>query len=168
MKSLIIYFSHTGENYMQDGIRNITVGNTEIVANYLQEITGADRFKVEPAKEYPYSYQECCDVAKEELENNKRPAIKEPLKSIEDYDIIYIGGPIWWGHYPCCLFTALENLDFKGKVVYPFSTHEGSGLGNILSDVQKICVGAEIKGGLAIQGSDAINAKARIERWCKK
>lgn len=168
MKSLIIYFSHTGENYMQDGIRNILIGNTEIVAKYLQEITGADIFKVEPLKEYPYSYQECCDVAKKEIENNERPLIKRKLDSIQEYDVIYIGGPIWWGHFPCCLFTALENLDFKGKIVYPFSTHEGSGLGNIISDVQRMCTGAFIKGGLAIRGSDALNAKEKIESWCKR
>lgn len=67
MKSLVIYFSRTGENYMEDGIRNINEGNTEIVAKKISEITGADLFKVEPVKEYPYNYQECCDVAKKEL-----------------------------------------------------------------------------------------------------
>ena len=107
MKSLVIYFSHTGENYMSDGIRNIDKGNTEIVADTIRDLTGADLFKVEPVNGYPYDYHECCDVAKKEIENNMRPEIKNKLDNIDDYDIIYIGGPIWWGHYPCPLFTAL-------------------------------------------------------------
>ena len=72
MKSLVIYFSHTGENYINGTIRNITRGNTEIVVEKIKEITGADLFKVEPVTAYPYNYQECCDVAKEELNNNIR------------------------------------------------------------------------------------------------
>ena len=167
MKSLVIYFSHIGENYMSDGIRNINKGNTEVVASYIKEITNADLFKVEPVIEYPYNYYECCDVAKEEINNNKRPDIKNKLTSINEYDTIYIGGPIWWGHYPCVLFTVLESLDFTGKTVYPFSTHEGSGLGSIISDIEKICVGANIKNGLAIRGSDAFSSKEKIEKWCK-
>ncbi len=70
MKSLIVYFSRTDENYMEDGIRNIEKGNTEIVAETIQKLTGADLFKVETVNEYPYDYYKCCDVAKEELENN--------------------------------------------------------------------------------------------------
>ena len=167
MKSLVIYFSHTGENYMSDGIRNIDKGNTEIVADTIRDLTGADLFKVEPVNEYPYDYHECCDVAKKEIENNMRPEIKNKLDNIDDYDIIYIGGPIWWGHYPCPLFTALENLDFTQKIVYPFSTHEGSVLGSVMTDIKKLCVGAEIKEGLAIRGSEANFAKNKIESWCK-
>ena len=107
MKELVIYFSHTGENYMKNGIENIEKGNTEIVAENISHLTGADLFKVEPLKEYPYNYHECCDVAKEELENNSRPEIKNKLENISDYDTIYIGGPVWWSHYPMCMFTCL-------------------------------------------------------------
>lgn len=126
MKNLVIYFSHTGENYMKDGIRNITKGNTEIVAEKIKEITNADLYQVMPEKKYPYDYHECCDLAKEELQENKRPNIINPLENIDSYDTIYIGGPVWWGHYPCPLITQLEKLDFKNKTIKPFTTHEGS------------------------------------------
>lgn len=76
MKSLVIYFSHTGENYMRDGIRNIDKGNTKIVAELINEITNAELFEVEPVISYPYNYKECCDKAKEELNSNIRPQIK--------------------------------------------------------------------------------------------
>mgnify|MGYP004514649855 CR=1 FL=1 len=70
MKSLVVYFSHTGENYMNGAIRNITNSNTEIVAEEISKLTGADLFKVETVNDYPYNYQECCDVAKALVTNN--------------------------------------------------------------------------------------------------
>ena len=167
MKNLIIYFSHTGENYMSDGIRNIDKGNTEIVAEKIKELSDIDTdlFKVETIKEYPYNYDECCDIAKQELNKNTRPELKQYLDSLDGYETIYIGYPIWWGTCPMAMFTQLEKLNFFGKVVKPFSTHEGSGLGFSMSDIRRYCVGAEIKEGLAIRGSDVNNAKQQLENW---
>ena len=166
-KSLVIYFSHTGENYMSDGIRNIDKGNTEIIAEMIKDITGADLFKVEPIKDYPYNYKQCCDVALEEKNNNARPEIKKYIDSIDKYEVIYIGYPIYWGTMPMPMFTQLEKLDFAGKIVKPFSTHEGSGLGSSESDVKKLCAGANVMPGLAIQGSTVNGAKAKVETWIK-
>ncbi len=167
MKSLVIYFSHTGENYMQDGIRNITKGNTEIVAENIKEITTADLYQVIPEEKYPYNYHECCDVAKKELHENKRPNVINPLENIDNYDTIYVGGPVWWGHYPCPLITQLEKLDFKNKTIKPFTTHEGSGLGSTLEDIKNYTNG-NIKEGIAIRGSDAEYSKEILESWCNK
>ena len=168
MKSLVIYFSRNGENYMENGVRSIDKGNTEIVAEAIKELVKADLYKVEPIKEYPYNYQDCCDVAKEELENNIKPSIKGEIPNINDYDVIYVGGPVWWGHYPCPLFTVLESLDFTGKIVMPFSTHEGSRLGSIMEDVSKYCIGADIRNGIAIRGCKAKASKNILEGWCLK
>lgn len=167
MKSLVIYFSHTGENYINGTIRNITKGNTEIVVEKIKEITGADLFKVEPVTAYPYNYQECCDVAKEELNNNIKRETKSELTSIADYDTIYIGGPVWLGHYPMPLLATLEKLDFSSKKVKPFTTHEGSGLASVMSDVEKYCKNAIIESGLSIVGSNVNNAEEKLESWCK-
>ena len=113
MKSLVIYFAHTGENYMENGIRNIEVGNTEKAANIIKNYTNADIFKVETLKEYPYNYYECCDVAKKELEQNELPEIKNKLTDVSNYNVIYIGGPVWWGHYPKAIDKALEDVRTK-------------------------------------------------------
>ncbi len=168
MKSLVIYFSHTGENYMSDGIRNIDKGNTEVVAEKIKELTDADLFEIEPIKEYPYHYQECCDIAKEELENNDRPELKVYLENIDEYETIYIGYPIWWGTCPVAVFTQLEKLDFEGKIVKPFATHEGSGLGNSMNDIRKYCKNAEVREGLAIRGSNVEESQTEIENWIRK
>ncbi len=166
MKSLVVYFSHTGENYMNGAIRNITKGNTEIVAEEISKLTGADLFKVEPVNAYPYNYQDCCDVAKEEFINNIRRELKSKLENVANYDVIYIGGPVWWGHYPMPIFTALDGVDFTGKTIKPFTTHEGSDLGSVMDDVRKLCPNAKIENGLSIVGSRVETAKEELEGWC--
>ena len=125
-KSLVIYFSRAGENYFGGVLKNIEKGNTEVIAEYIEELTSADLFKVEPATEYPADYMKCIDVAQKEKDDNARPEIKETLTDIAEYDIIYIGFPNWWGTLPMPMWTQLEQLDFAGKVVKPFVTHEGS------------------------------------------
>lgn len=66
------------------------------------------------------------------------------------------------------MFTQLEKLNFNGKIVKPFTTHEGSGLGNVISDLQKICVGANIKDALVIKGTNAKDSKEIVEKWCRE
>ena len=159
-KSLILYFSRADENY---AVGYIDKGNTEIVAEFVQELTGADMFKVEPLVPYAADYNTCIKEAKERVGN---APIKETLTDISAYDTIYIMSPIYWGTYAPEVETALEGLDFKGKTVRVISTHEGSGLGSMVSDIQKMCKGADIqKNGLAIKGSQVKSSKAAVEKW---
>ena len=163
MSSLVIYFSRSGENYFGGELKNIEKGNTEVIAEYIKELDNADLFKVEPAVEYPEDYMKC--IAKKEQQDDVRPEIKETLDNIDAYDTIYIGYPNWWGTLPMPMFTQLEQLDFTGKTVKPFVTHEGSGFGSSLKDIEKLCKGAEIKNGLSIPGANVENAKSTVEAW---
>lgn len=165
MSDLVIYFSRSGENYFGGELKSIEKGNTEVIAEYIQEITGADLFKVEPAVEYPSDYMKCIDVAKKELADNARPEIKEELSDISEYDTIYVGFPNWWGTLPMPMFTQLEKLDFSGKAVKPFVTHEGSGFGTSKKDLKKLCAGADIKKGLSIPGAKVYGAKNIVQAW---
>ena len=160
MKALIIYFSRADENY---AVGYIDKGNTEIVAEFVQELTAADMFKVEPAVPYAADYQTCIEEAKQRIGN---APIKEKLTDISAYDTVFIMSPIDWGTYAPEVETALEGLDFTGKTVRVISTHEGSRLGSMVDDVKKMCKGANIDGkGLAVKGSSAKSAKASVEKW---
>ncbi len=160
MKALIIYFSRADENY---AVGYIDKGNTEIAAEFLQELTGADLFKVEPAVPYAADYQTCIEEAKQRIGN---APIKEKLTNISAYDTVFIMSPIYWGTYAPEVETALEGLDFTGKTVRIISTHEGSGLGSMVSDVKKMCRGANVDSkGLAIKGSSVKASKSSIEKW---
>ena len=159
-KSLIIYFSRADENY---AVGYIDKGNTETVAEFVQELTGADLFKVEPEVPYAKDYNTCIREAKQRIGN---APIKEKITDISAYDTIFVMSPIYWGTYAPEMETALTDLDFHGKTVRIISTHEGSGLANMVSDVKRLCAGAEVqKNGLAIKGSQAKNSKQKVAEW---
>ena len=159
-KNLIIYFSRADENY---SVGYIDKGNTEIVAEFVQELTGADMFKAEPAVPYAADYNTCIEEAKHRVGN---APLKEKLTDISAYDTVYIMSPIYWGTYAPEVETALEGLDFSDKKVRVISTHEGSGLGSMVSDVKRMCKGADVDTkGLAIRGSQAKNSKKTVENW---
>ena len=165
MSNLVIYFSRSGENYFGGELKNIEKGNTEVIAEYIREFDGADLFKVEPAVDYPEDYMKCIDVAKKEQQQDVRPELKESLEDISSYDTIYIGFPNWWGTLPMPMFTQLEQLDFEGKTVKPFVTHEGSGFGSSQKDLSKLCKGADIKKGLSIPGANVGSSKDIVNAW---
>ncbi len=159
-KSLIIYFSRADENY---SVGYISKGNTEYIADFVRELTGADMFKVEPEVPYAADYKTCIEEAKKRIGN---APIKEKLTDISDYDTIFVMSPIYWGTYAPEIETALEGLDFTGKLIRVVSTHEGSGLASMPSDVKKMCKGAEVDmNGLAIVGSQAKNSKQKVTEW---
>ena len=166
-KKLVVFFSHTGENY---NVGYIEKGNTHIVADMIADATGADIFEIVPEKGYPKSYNECIEIAKKELQANARPDVKGDVK-IEDYDVIFIGYPQWWGEPPMCVYTFIEKHDWNGKTVIPFVTHEGSGMGGTDRKIAAECKGANtLTGkGLAIQGKIAqenqASAKKSVEKW---
>ena len=160
MKSLIIYFSRADENY---AVGYVEKGNTEYIAEFVQVLTGADMFKVEPAVPYAKDYNTCIKEAKQRIGN---APIKEKLTDISAYDTIYIMSPIYWGTYAPEIETALEGLDFTGKTVRVICTHEGSGLSGMPSDVKRMCKGAVVDPkGLAIIGSKATASRKTVEGW---
>lgn len=153
-KKLVVFFSHTGENY---NVGYIEKGNTHIIADMIADTTGADRFEIVPVKGYPKdSYDECIEIAKRELQQNARPAVKGDI-TIEDYDVIFIGYPQWWGEPPMCVYTFIDKHDWAGKTVIPFVTHERSGIGGTDRKISAVCKGANVAigKGLAIEGKVA-------------
>lgn len=162
---LVAYFSRTGENY---GVGRITTGNTRIIAEMIARSTGADLFEIQPVESYPDGYEECTEVAQREKNSRLRPAIKEN-KDVTDYDIIYVGFPIWWGDAPMPVYTWLESQTWQGKTVIPFCTHEGSGLGDAPALIGAACPGATVGKGLAITGTTAqkrrADAQKAVDKW---
>ncbi|MDE6084408.1 MAG: flavodoxin [Muribaculaceae bacterium] len=167
-KKLVVFFSHTGENY---NVGNIEKGNTHIIADMIADATGADIFEIVPEKGYPEdSYDECIEIAKKELQSDARPAVKGDI-NIEDYDVVFIGYPNWWGNPPMCVYTFIENHDWDDKTVIPFITHEGSGMGGTDRKIAEACEGSNtLTGkGLAVQGKVAQenrdSAQKNVDNW---
>lgn len=162
---LIAFYSRADENYVNGIIKTLETGNTEIAAGIIKELTGADMFKIKQAEEYPKDYNECIAKAQEDQKKNARPELKEYPKSIEEYDVIYLGFPNYWSTMPMAVFTFLEHFDFSGKIIKPFCTHEGSGLGGSEADIKRLCPKAKVEKGIAIRGSRVEGSVKDIEKW---
>lgn len=158
-KTLIAYFSRSGENYVNGSIKNLKQGNTEVVALKIKALLpDADMFRIDTTYEYSKFYMACIEEAKQELRDNVRPDVKNPPANIDEYDTVILGYPNWWGTMPMVCYTFLESYDFSGKTIIPFCTNEGSGMGSSVRFIKKLCPEANVEDGTPIHGAEAANA----------
>jgi flavodoxin len=165
---LLAYFSRAGENYYYGGRTNLTVGNTEVLAGMISRLIACAVHRIEPADPYPDDYEET--VARNVREQNEgtRPAIANPLASIDQYDVVLLGSPIWSVRLPMIMTTFTERFPFAGKTVFPFVTYAVSGLGTTVRDYAALCPGATIGEGLAVRGEEVGDAGAAAEAWLRR
>ncbi len=161
---LIVFFSHAGENY---SVGNIKVGNTKLVADEIQKVTGGDIFEIVAEKDYDMPYNQLIKVAQKEAEDNELPAFKGEVKDVDKYDTIFIGGPIWWGTYPQVMFTFFKKYDLDGKTIIPFTTHEGSGLGSVVEDLKTQYPNANVANAFSIAGHNVRSGMDKVDKWLK-
>lgn len=165
MSELIVYFSRKHENYVGGEIKNLEIGNTEVAAGMIRELTGADMFKIEPLQAYSKNYNKCIAQAQEDQRQDARPELKNYPENLDSYDVIYLGFPNYWGTMPMPVFTFLEHFDFSGKTIRPFCTHEGSGKGGSENDIRKLCPSAKVESGIGIRGGSVQWANRDIQGW---
>ncbi|MBQ2527618.1 MAG: NAD(P)H-dependent oxidoreductase [Spirochaetales bacterium] len=167
MGSLVAYFSHEGQNSVNFDVKDIKKGHTRTVAEKIAAFTGADILRIQPAEAYPADYDECCKRAKAEADGSERPAINIPLESLDAYDTIYIGFPIWYRSYPRVIATFIDRFDFTGKKVRPFCTNEEGAFG--MADMELEAAirrrGGEMERGLAVRGSNVDSCDDALKRW---
>lgn len=154
-KMLIVYFSHSG--------------NTRKVAEQIHAFTGADMLELIPAEPYPENYEALVNLAQEQKRQNARPAIATPMPAnIGDYDVIFLGYPVWDYTMPMILYTFLDKYHFPGKKIAPFSTHMGSRLADGPEQIARLCPQAQVLPGLAVRGTNASDCADVVGEWLKK
>lgn len=163
-KSIVIFFSHAGDNY---SVGNVKVGNTKIVADYISEIVGAEQFEIVTHKYDGMAYTPLTRLAQEEANKGELPPYEGSAPDLSQYDTVFIGGPVWWGTYPQVMFTLFKDINLDGKTVYPFTTHEGSGLASCVSDVKRAFPKANVQKGFSIYGHEVRTEKSKVEKWLK-
>ena len=151
-KTLVAYYSRSG--------------NTGAVADIIKNATGADIFEIKTAdaNHYPTEYRATTETAKNEINSATFPAIVT-TPDMTEYDTVFIGTPCWWGTMAGPVHTFLSQVDMSGKTVIPFNTHEGSGVGSVHSDIEKLTPNSTHKTGIAIWGNDASDAGDTINKW---
>lgn len=167
MSILVAYFSRADENYFAGSLRTIEKGNTEVVAEKISELNGADLFKIEMKTPYSKDYKECIKEAQIHKDKGILPELASVPESLDAYDQIVLAYPNYWGTYPMAVLTFLKQFDFTGKTIYPLCTNEGSGMGSSESDLKKELPGADIRKGLSIRGSDVYGCDDDLRAWLR-
>lgn len=152
-KILIVYYSHTG--------------NTRAVAQHIQAHAGGALVELQTLTPYPGEYKALTDQAKKELQTGYKPPLKTSIENIATYDLIFLGSPNWWGTIAAPLRTFLSDYDLSGKIVAPFMTHGGGGLGRTVADIKSLCPAAFVTDGLAVRGTKAATAQGDVAAWLR-
>ena len=166
---LIAFFSRPGENYYYGDRIDLEIGNTRVLAGMISERIPCDVYEIEAAEPYSDDYDATVQRNVDEQQSEARPEIANLPVSIEPYDSILLGSPIWNVRPPRIMLTFAEAFDFAGKTVFPFTTHAMSGLGQAINDYSTACPGASMGEGLAVLGEEVIDdpsaAATRVETW---
>lgn len=165
-KVLVTYFSHSGANY---SVGNVEKGNTKMMAEYIIDYLNADSFEIMPNKTYPTTYDELVEVGQYEQRNNIKVDYVGEI-NIDDYDIIFLGYPIWDGEIPMVVEGFIDNHNFDEKVVIPFNTHAGSGNAGTYKIIEDKLSNSTVMKGLPVKGETARTNEGKSEtiKWLEE
>ena len=142
-KTLVTYFS--------------VYGTAKKTAEEIAKQTGGELIGIEPVIPYDSNrdhYNSLARLAKKEHDEDKRPEIKNDIP-ISDYDVIFLGYPMWWYTFPMIIYTLFDRYDFGGKTIIPFNTHMGSGDGGTYDTIRELASKANVLEGLPVEMQDA-------------
>ena len=165
---LLACFSRAGENYYNGGRTDLKTGNTEVLARMISEHIECDVHRIEAAEAYSDDYDATVARNVREQDADARPAIANPLSSIDRYDLVLLASPIWNVRAPMIMSTFAESYDFRGRTVHPVTTYAMSGLGTTERDYATVCPGATIGEGLAVRGEEVGKADAEVRSWLRR
>lgn len=155
MKNILIaYFSHSGN------IRNL--------AEQIREILAGEIYEIQPVDPYPGEYNACVEQAKREVAQGYKPELKGDPIDISQYEVVFIGSPVWWYTVAPPVASFLSENDFSGKNIAPFCTHEGSGLSKCATDIARMCPKATVLEGAAFRGSRSGNVGKELTNWIER
>ncbi len=155
--------SITGE----EKILTVYFGNAETVAEEIQKKVGGDLFEIETVRSYPTNNTELKNVIKKEKEEKARPELKN-TKDVKDYDIIFIGCPIWEETCPMAVFTYLESQKFEGKTIIPFTIYSGNEVKTLEEDIKKSSNAQNYLKGLGILESNLEKSEEAVAIWLQE
>ena len=173
---LVAYFSYAENADLPEGVdasatasiqmwNDDLTGNTGVVANMIAETAGADLFSIQTVEKYPDTYDATIDQGQEERNADARPELASLPENLDQYDVIFLGFPNWWGDMPMALYSFLDEVDLTGKTIVPFVTSGGSGFSNTISTIESMESGATVQDGLSISGSSATEAQDQVSEW---
>ena len=140
-------------------------GNTKQLAEMIQEQMGGELFEIEPETPYTDDINELSGISLQEQHDNIRPALSSAAPDMSQYDVIFVGYPNWWNNMPMPVFTFLEEYNFSGKTVIPFTTYGNGVWGKSVDSIRATLPDVTILDGLAIQEHELQDASSEVSEW---
>ena len=142
------------------------LGNNQYIAQLIQQEVGGDLFRIETVQEYPGTHEALLEFAYNELSDNARLKLATQIENLDSYDVIFLGYPNWNADLPMTLYTFLEQYDFNGKTIIPFTTHGGSGVSRTVQTIEELQPGATVvEEGLSISRNSVPEAQNDVASW---
>lgn len=174
-KILIAYFSEP----LLDGIDAVTsasrvivdgdlYGSVQYVATVIGKATGGDMVRIQTAQPYPGNFDDLADQADNERQNDIHPALATEIDNFDNYDVVFVGYPIWWYQMPMAMYSFFDKFDCNGKTLIPFSTHGGSGWSGTLEDIRGLVPDATMVDGYSISRNSTVTSRDGILNWLQE
>ncbi len=177
-KVLTVYFTRVGNSEFEEDVDAVSsaslmkdnetlVGNSQLLATMVYNAVGGELYGIQTEKKYPSAYSDTVSVAKDEMDSDEDVALSGTLPELSRYDMVVLVFPVWWGTVPGAVKSFLQSDDLSGKTIYPLVTHGGSGAGNSVEDIRKLCKADVSNDVLEVFDDDVTNAAGAVSEWLK-
>lgn len=173
---LVAYFTYGENAKLPDGVDasssasiqawdGDTTGNTGLAAHWISDAAGGDLFSIQTEEKYPGDYDDTVDQGQEEQSENARPKLSSHVDHMDQYDVVFLGCPNWWGDMPMAVYSFLDEYDLSGKTVIPFVTSGGSGFSDTVSTIKEEEPDADVQEGLELSDSETADSEDEVKSW---
>jgi flavodoxin len=175
-KILIAYFTQPENTSGTDAVSGASVqisggqkiGNIEFVAKMIQEKTGGEFFEIKTQNQYPKTHNALLDYTQKELGDRQKPRLSTHISNMNEYDIIFIGYPIWWYTLPMVIYSFLDEYDLSGKTVIPFCVHGGSGFADTIRRITEQEPRAKMLEGFTVSRNTVARSERDVTAWLRR
>ena len=144
-------------------------GNTQWVADKIQEATGGDIIAIETVRKYPGKHAALVAQGEDEKKRNARPKLEARIDNLDAFDVVFIGYPIWWADLPMPLYSFFDEYDFAGKTIIPFSTHGGSGFADTIAAIAALEPKATVeRNGFTVSRNTVSRSGDDVTAWIRE
>ena len=154
LKALTVYFTRTG--------------HTSILAEMIHKQVGGDIVRVEAVEAYPEDYEATVERAREERDSGRWPQVTPQVPAIRDYDIVFLGSPVWGDNLNPPMKRFVANHDLGGRRIAPFVSYKVSRMGQVRRNISQISPKARLLDGLAVLDTEVAGSEARVSAWVRR
>jgi flavodoxin len=176
---LIVYFSRVGNTDLSGDVDAISsasinlrngeyVGNTELIARWIQDEVGGDMFLIQTEKPYPLNYDETVKRGEGENEDSVHPPLASNVENLDDYDTVFLGYPVWAYDIPMPVYSFLDEHDLSGKTVVPFGSSGATSISRVAEAISEIYPDATVLEGITVNHNQVLDAQPAIVEWLTK